>query len=128
MANLLPNDTREFLGLGNGTTYNSYVTPPSFNEPDGMLTDKSASERKARFQASAEMLFKTDLSKLDDVGVSGLYQCVTEGMFGLKDTDGQIAFGKRASKNPRENIDMLRRFVKGEYNLIEDPEYTKLKP
>lgn len=125
MANLLPNDTREFLGLGNGTPYNSYVTPPSFNEPDGMLTDKSASERKARFQASAEMLFKTDLSKLDDVGVSGLYQCVTEGMFGLKDTDGQIAFGKRASKNPRENIDMLRRFVKGDYTLIEDPEYTK---
>ena len=57
MANLLPNDTREFLGLGNGATYNSYVTPPSFNEPDSVLTDKSASERKARFQASAEMLF-----------------------------------------------------------------------
>ncbi len=125
MANLLPNDTREFLGLGEGLPYNSFVTPPSFRPEGGMLTDKSASERKARFQASAEMLFKTDLSKLDDVGVSGLYQCVTEGMFGLKDTDGQMAFGKRASKNPRENLEMLRRFVKGDYTLIEDLEYTK---
>ena len=46
-------------------------------------------------------------------------------MFGLKDSDGSLAFGKRASKDPHQNLELLRRFVKGEYNLIEDPEYTK---
>ena len=121
----LPEDTRNFLGLGNGTPYTSLVRPPSFKTGGSELDEKSASERKARFQASAEMLFGTDVAKLDDTGAAALYQSVTEGMFGLADTDGTVAFGKRASKDMRHNIDLLRRFVKGEYNLIEDPEYTK---
>jgi len=50
-------------------------------------------------------------------GESALFvRMVTEGLFGLPDEDGSVAFGKRASKDPRQNIDMLRRFVKGEYS------------
>ncbi len=84
-------------------------------------------DRAARAKASARMLFGTDISKLDEPGASALYQSVTEGIFGLPDTDGSMAFGKRAAKDPKVNIDMLRRFCKGEYSLIEDPEYTKWK-
>ena len=142
-------------GANGGTKYDSTVRDPSFgkrrpasSEPStpgiderwqsasrrgkprssvdmDAFDDHTANERRARAQASAQMLFGTDVSKLDDAGASALYQSVTEGMFGIPDQDGSVAFGKRASKDPRQNIDMLRRFVKGEYSLIEDPEYTK---
>lgn len=122
----LLSNVRARLGVDKGgLKYPTYVAPPSFKPGTNDLDDKSALTRRARFIASGEMLFKTDLSTLDDTGASALYEVVTEGMFGLKDSDGQMAFGKRAKKNPRENLEMLRRFVKGEYNLIEDPEYTK---
>ena len=122
----LLSNVRARLGVDKGgLKYPTYVAPPSFKPGTDELDDKSALTRRARFIASGEMLFKTDLSTLDDTGASALYEVVTEGMFGLKDSDGQMAFGKRAKKNPRENLEMLRRFVKGEYNLIEDPEYTK---
>lgn len=122
----LLSNVRARLGVDKGgLKYPTYVAPPSFKPGTNDLDDKSALKRRARFIASGEMLFKTDLSTLDDTGASALYEVVTEGMFGLKDTDGQMAFGKRAKKNPRENLEMLRRFVKGDYTLIEDPEYTK---
>ena len=126
----LPSDTRAFLGMGNGEDYSTQPRT-GFGRTDGSTIDtdafdeRTAKERRARAQASAQMLFGTDVSKLDDAGASALYQSVTEGLFGLPDEDGSVAFGKRAAKDPRQNIDMLRRFVKGEYSLIEDPEYTK---
>ncbi|MBR0505673.1 MAG: hypothetical protein IJJ84_09720, partial [Kiritimatiellae bacterium] len=139
-------------GTDGGTKFDAAVRDPSFGKPrpdpstPGLderwqsarrrgwpsprtdmdaFDDQTAQERRARAQASAQMLFGTDVSKLDDAGTSALYQSVTEGLFGIPDQDGSVAFGKRASKDPRQNIDMLRRFVKGEYSLIEDPEYTK---
>lgn len=123
----LPSDVTEFLGMGQRRTggYDTLVRQPSFAGGTDEFNDQTRKERKARFKASADMLFSTDVSKLDDAGASALYQSVTEGMFGLPDEDGSVAFGKRASKDPRQNIDMLRKFVKGDYALIEDPEYTK---
>lgn len=129
-SKVLPSDTRAFLGMGNGENYSTQPRT-GFGRIGGTVIDtdafdeRTARERRARAQVSAQMLFGTDVSKLDDVGASALYQSVTEGLFGLPDEDGSVAFGKRASKDPRANIDMLRRFVKGEYSLIEDPEYTK---
>jgi len=141
----LPSDVSDFLGMGRreaGGIGDSTIRPPSFGgfsdnvdreaypgapyTPDmNTFDDRTKKERRARFKASADMLFSTDVSKLDDAGASALYQSVTEGLFGFPDEDGTVAFGKRASKDPRENIDMLRKFVKGDYSLIEDPEYTK---
>lgn len=129
-SKVLPSDTRAFLGMGNGENYSTRPRT-AFGRIGGTAVDTDAfdertdRERRARAQVSAQMLFGTDVSKLDDAGASALYQSVTEGLFGLPDEDGSVAFGKRASKDPRANIDMLRRFVKGEYSLIEDPEYTK---
>ena len=123
----LPSDVSDFLGTGNGTggIGDNTIRPPSFAEGTDDFDERTKKERQARFKASADMLFSTDVSKLDDAGASALYQSVTEGMFGLPDEDGTVAFGKRAAKDPRQNIDMLRKFVKGDYALIEDPEYTK---
>ncbi len=122
----LPSDVTDFLGMGERKTGGgTFVRPPSFAGGTDDFDDRTKNERKARFKASADMLFSTDVSKLDDAGASALYQSVTEGMFGLPDEDGSVAFGKRASKDPCANIDMLRKFVKGDYTLIEDPEYTK---
>ena len=124
----LPSDTRDFLGMGKQETDgigDNAIRPPSFAGGTDDFDERTKKERQARFKASADMLFSTDVSKLDDAGVSALYQSVTEGMFGLPDEDGSVAFGKRASKDPRANIEMLRKFVKGDYTLIEDPEYTK---
>lgn len=133
----LPGDVRSFLGM-DGEAPASGQSEPSFGgevfdashtmapqkDPD-TFDERTARERSARAQASARMLFATDVTKLDDTGASALYQSVAEGLFGLPDEDGSVAFGKRASKDPRQNIDMLRKFVKGDYSLIEDPEYTK---
>ena len=119
-------EVRKLLGVENGgLKYPTYVEAPSFKPGTSEFDDQTSMRRRARFIASGEMLFKTDLSTLDDVGASALYEVVTDGMFGLKDSDGSLAFGKRASKDPHQNLELLRRFVKGEYNLIEDPEYTK---
>lgn len=119
----LPSDTRTFLGMGGGENY--AIQPSAGFDAADAYDERTAKERRARAQASAQMLFGTDVSKLDDVGAAALYQSVTEGLFGLPDEDGSVAFGKRASKDSRANIEMLRRFVKGEYSLVEDPEYTK---
>ena len=124
----LPSDVSDFLGMGQreaGGSGDSAVRPPSFAGGTDDFDERTKKERQARFKASADMLFSTDVSKLDDAGASALYQSVTEGLFGIPDEDGTVAFGKRATKDPRANIDMLRKFVKGDYTLIEDPEYTK---
>ena len=125
-ATALPSDVTDFLGMGEKRTggYDTLVRGPSFAGGTDEFNDQTKMERQARFKASADMLFSTDVSKLDDTGAAALYQSVTEGMFGLPDEDGSVAFGKRASKDPRENIEKLRKFVKGDYALIEDPEYT----
>lgn len=98
---------------------------PSFEGATDSFDDETKRERQVRFMASADMLFRMDDSKLDDIGAAALYRSVTEGLFGIPDEDGTVAFGSRASNDPHVNIDLLRRFVKGDYSLIEDPEYTK---
>jgi hypothetical protein len=123
----LPASTRAFLGMGVAPKVETTPKLPSFTQKGAgdEFSEKTAKERRARFNASADMLFSTDLAKLSDIGAAALYQSVTEGMFGMADTDGSMAFGKRAAKDMQGNLELLRRFVKGEYNLIEDPEYTK---
>ena len=125
----MPEDTRKFLGIGagNGLSYTPIARDPQFKAGTDELSPIGEADRAARYRAASEMLFNYNVDKLDDIGLSALYQSVTKAMFGIEDRDGSVAFGKRASKKPRENIDMLRRFVKGEYNLIEDPEYTEWK-
>lgn len=142
MSTALPSSTREFLGIGDNAGRDNFAaTDPSFGRREDAapfpmpgnpqnvdldsFDDKTRKERASVFRAAAQELFRTDVTKLDDAGAWGLYHAVTESMFGLADEDGSVAFGKRAAKDPRQNIDMLRRFVKGEYTLIEDPEYTK---
>ena len=123
----VPGDVTGFLGLGNesGGVGESMVRAPTFKGASDDFDQRTKDERRARSSASADMLFSTDISKLDDSGAAALYQSVTEGLFGMADEDGSMAFGRRASKDPRANIDMLRRFVRGEYSLIEDPEYAR---
>ena len=142
MSRALPSSTREFLGIGDDAGRDNFAaTDPSFGRREDAapfpmpgnpqnvdldsFDEKTRKERAAIFRAAGQELFRTDVSKLDDAGAWGLYHAVTESMFGLADEDGSVAFGKRAAKDPRQNIEMLRRFVKGEYTLIEDPEYTK---
>lgn len=122
----MPEDVRGFLGLGRRAEPpdGAPADSPSFAAGTDEFDFETAADRRARFMASSRMLFATDVSRLDNPGAAALYQSVTEGMFGLRDENGSLAFGKRASSDPHENINMLRRFVKGEYSLIEDPEYT----
>ena len=122
----MPGDVRGFLGMERqtGAARDARERPPSFDRTTDDFDFETAADRRARFMASSRMLFATDVSRLDNPGAAALYQSVTEGMFGLRDENGSLAFGKRASSDPHENINMLRRFVKGEYSLIEDPEYT----
>lgn len=119
-------DVRGFLGMERqtGAAGDARERPPSFDRATDDFDFETQADRRARFMASSRMLFTTDVSRLDNPGAAALYQSVTEGMFGLRDENGSLAFGKRASSDPHENINMLRRFVKGEYSLIEDPEYT----
>ena len=111
----LLSQVRTRLGIEKGgLKYSSYSAPPSFKPGTNDLDDDSALKHKARFIASEEMLFRSDLSELDDTGASALYEVVTEGMFRLKDRDGSLTFGKYASKDPHHNLELLRKFLKGE--------------
>lgn len=90
-------------------------------------TKAQKEQDKALAQASVRMLFSTDLSKLDDAGVKGLYQSVTEGVWGMPDNEGAF-FGKRGSKDDfRRNVELLRQFFKGNYKLAEDPEAEEFR-
>ena len=122
--------------------YTTGLTPPTFETQEVYdLTDpeqprewlernktKASKERdKALAQASVRMLYSTDVSKLDDAGVKGLYQSVTEGVFGIPDTEGAF-FGTRGSKDDfRRNVDLLRQFFKGNYKLAQDPEAEEFR-
>ena len=117
-------------------TYTTNLTPPSFEpmigedgKPTGkrQKTEATRAMEEARSKASVELLFRTDLSQLDEAGVKGLYQSVTEGVFGMPDTTGRF-FGKRGSATDfRHNVDLLRAFFRGQYRLAEDPEAEKFR-
>ena len=63
---------------------------------------------RALAEASVRMLFETDLSRLDDAGAKGLYLSVTEGVWGIPDSEGAF-FGKRGSgEDFRRNAELLR--------------------
>ena len=67
-------EVRKLLGVENGgLKYPTYVEAPSFKPGTSEFDDQTSMRRRARFIASGEMLFKTDLSTLDDVGASALY-------------------------------------------------------
>ena len=101
--------------------YETGLMPPKINPASDNETEESKAQRAALRQASVDMLFSTDISRLDDAGVGALYKSVTGGVWGIPDEDGSF-FGKRKSADMRSNVEMLRRFFKGEYNLIEDKE------
>ena len=117
-------------------TYTTNLTPPSFEpmigengKPTGkrQKTEATRAMEEARSKASVELLFRTDLSQLDEAGVKGLYQSVTEGVFGMPDTTGRF-FGKRGSATDfRHNVDLLRAFFRGQYRLAEDPEAEEFR-
>ena len=114
-------------GNSAATAIDGTMREPSFTEHGAgeEFDERTARERAARFRASADMIFRTDLSKLDDVSADALYRSATEGMFGVADKDGTYVFQKRAAKDAKGNIELMRRFLKGEWSLIEDPEYKK---
>ena len=122
--------------------YTTGLTPPTFEpqrvfdltdpeQPKEYLEQNKTRETRERERALAEasvrMLFATDVSKLDDAGVKGLYQSVTEGVWGMPDAEGAF-FGKRGSATDfRRNVDLLRQFFKGNYKLAEDPEAEEFR-
>jgi hypothetical protein len=106
---------------GEKAVYETGLMAPKINPATDNETEESKTQGAALRQASVDMLFATDISRLDDAGVGALYKSVTGGVWGIPDEDGSF-FGKRKSADMRNNVEMLRRFFKGEYNLIEDKE------
>lgn len=95
---------------------------PEFKPFSNDFTEEEALNRRARAIAAAKNLFQTDISKLDDAQVSGLYQATARALFQIEDPDGKVAFGKKAG-DARTNVGLLRDFCKGNYKLIQDDEY-----
>ena len=95
---------------------------PEFKPFTNDFTEEEALKRRARAIAASKNLFRTDISKLDDAQVSGLYQATARALFQIEDPDGKVAFGKKAG-DARTNVGLLRDFCKGNYKLIRDDEY-----
>ncbi len=95
---------------------------PQFKPFTNDFTEEESLKRRARAIAASKNLFQTDISKLDDAQVSGLYQATARALFQIEDPDGKIAFGKK-SGDARTNVGLLRDFCKGNYKLIQDDEY-----
>lgn len=95
---------------------------PEFKPFTNDFTEEEALNRRARAIAASKNLFQTDISKLDDAQVSGLYQATARALFQIEDPDGKVAFGKKAG-DARTNVGLLRDFCKGNYKLIQDDEY-----
>ena len=95
---------------------------PEFKPFTNDFTEEEALNRRARAIAATKNLFQTDISKLDDAQVSGLYQATARALFQIEDPDGKVAFDKKAG-DARTNVGLLRDFCKGNYKLIQDDEY-----
>ena len=95
---------------------------PEFKPFTNDFTEEEALKRRARAIAASKNLFQTDISRLDDAQVSGLYQATARALFQIEDPDGKVAFGKKAG-DARTNVGLLRDFCKGNYKLIQDDEY-----
>ena len=83
-----------------------------------------------RQMAAARLLMQTDERKLDDAGRGALFRVAASGIAGMDVVDPKEMFGRRASEDMGANIDLLRRLVKGEYDLLDDPavaEWRKVK-
>ena len=83
-----------------------------------------------RQMAAARLLMQTDERRLDDARRGALFRVAASGIAGMDVTDPKEMFGRRASKDMGANIDLLRRLVKGEYDLLDDPavaEWRKVK-
>ena len=70
-------------------------------------------------RAAAQMVFSKDIDLMDDLSRAGLYRASTKALFGFEDTDGRIAFGKKAG-DMKSNLERLRLFLKGDVSQIED--------
>lgn len=70
-------------------------------------------------RAAAQMVFSKDIDLMDDESRAGLYRASTKALFGFEDTDGRVAFGKKAG-NMKSNLERLRLFLKGDVSQIED--------
>ena len=70
-------------------------------------------------RAAAQMVFSKDIDLMDDLSRAGLYRASTKALFGFEDTDGRVAFGKKAG-DMKSNLERLRLFLKGDVSQIED--------
>ena len=112
-----------FLGMPSDTVPPQMADAPQFRPGTDDFTDEEQTRRRAGMQAAAQVLFRTDISKLDDDAVGGLYRASAKALFGIEDPDGTVAFGRKRAGDARHNVELLRQFCKGDYSLIRDPEY-----
>ena len=84
--------------------------------------NEAAALRKARFRASAQLLMQTDYRQLDDAGRAALFRSCASGITGMEVADPHEMFNKRTASDMAGNLDLLRRFANGEWQLIEDPD------
>lgn len=120
--NPLLSGAASFLGVAPDAKPTDVLISPTFKPASDAFDEDETVRRRARGIAAAKNLFSTDVSKLDDAQLSGLYQATAKALFDIEDTDGKVAFGKKAGK-PRQNIELLRQFCRGDYKVIQDDEY-----
>lgn len=124
----------ETMDAGAGTAPASTVYGAAMAEMDrrrefhgNMSTGESDARDLAKAVAARRVLLETDVDSMTPEAQWGFYQSVTKNMFPYRmpDMDGTACFGPRASSDPRENIELLRRFARGENTLDseEDKEF-----
>ena len=84
--------------------------------------DEAARMKIARKIAAAQLLRQTDYRQLDDAGRTALFRSCASNMAGMNVMEPQEMFGRRAVADMAGNLDLLRRFADGEWQLVEDPD------
>lgn len=109
-------------GLGYGEAVDRFRAPREFGVGSLGNTETSGSRERdlSRLLAARRVLLETDVDAMSPEAQAGFLESVTRNMFGVPDLDGTKCFGSRASDKPRENIEMLRRFARGENTLDSD--------
>ena len=84
--------------------------------------DEAARMKMARKIAAAQLLRQTDYRQLDDAGRTALFRSCASEFAEMRVKEPQEFFNKRAVADMAGNLDLLRRFADGEWQLVEDPD------
>lgn len=97
-------------------TGNRYLTQENnygMGQPQTVEQSDTQNTLTPEQRATWKILHDTDETRLSDYDAQAVWNLATKQIFhGLEDRDGRVTFGRNAGSGPRENISLLKKWIK----------------